>query len=345
VLHVELNSAEPTAWNQDGLHSGNDDVHLLQSFWFLKSDTLGKVSVGKLSTGSDNAAILVDGSGSAISANWVLFDGAGFFLRSDDNAGGGNPGGYLGGYTWGDFASCRTGGIAGDCNGVPMNAVRYDTPTWNGFSASAGWGEDDFWDGAVRYAGEFQGFKVAATGAYTQQTDASLTSGNNEAHDTKYWQVAAYVQHVTSGVFAYGAYGQLEADGLSNFDNGGPNLVIPDASTWYAKAGVRRNWLGLGHTVLYGEFMRVTDQTSDAALDVADDPGWDTASAEIEMWGLGIVQEIDSAATSIWIKYRRIDGSRDAVCNGQGGCGPAGSTDSLDFEPIQFIGVGALVNF
>ena len=41
----------------------------LQSFWFIKSDHLGKVGVGKQSQASDNTAILVDGSGSLVPAN------------------------------------------------------------------------------------------------------------------------------------------------------------------------------------------------------------------------------------------------------------------------------------
>src|SRR4029079_3787439 len=37
-------------------------VTVLQSFWFFKSDHLGKVSIGRQSQASDNTAILVDGS-------------------------------------------------------------------------------------------------------------------------------------------------------------------------------------------------------------------------------------------------------------------------------------------
>ena len=49
-------------------------VTVLQSFWFVKSDHLGKVSIGRQSQASDNTAILVDGSGSLVPANWVAFD-------------------------------------------------------------------------------------------------------------------------------------------------------------------------------------------------------------------------------------------------------------------------------
>ena len=40
----------------------------------MKSDHLGKVGVGRQSMVSDNIAILVDGSGSLVPANWVTFD-------------------------------------------------------------------------------------------------------------------------------------------------------------------------------------------------------------------------------------------------------------------------------
>ena len=42
------------------------------------------------------------------------------------------------------------------------NRVRYDTPTFAGFTASASWGEDDDYDIALRYAKEFNGLRVAA---------------------------------------------------------------------------------------------------------------------------------------------------------------------------------------
>ena len=57
-------------------------VEVLNSYWFIKSDHLGKVSVGQQSSAGDNAAILVDGSGSLVPANWVMFDNAGFFIRN-----------------------------------------------------------------------------------------------------------------------------------------------------------------------------------------------------------------------------------------------------------------------
>ncbi len=63
----------------------------LQSYWFVKSEQLGKVSVGMQSQASDNTAILVDGSGSLVSANWVAFDSGGFFIRQTNGSIAGSP--------------------------------------------------------------------------------------------------------------------------------------------------------------------------------------------------------------------------------------------------------------
>ena len=60
------------------------------------------------------------------------------------------------------------GGAWGDCNGLTQNVIRYDSPTFGGFSVCASWGEDDMWDVAGRYAGEHHGFKLAAAVAYNE---------------------------------------------------------------------------------------------------------------------------------------------------------------------------------
>jgi hypothetical protein len=302
VIHIEADGADNLlTTNQDVptgpsvLGKGIDFAQTVQSYWFIKSDHIGKVSVGLLSQASDNTALLVDGSGSLVPANYVPFDYGGFFLRNAD--------GTL------SAASINSTFTHIDQNGIPLNAIRYDSPTFGGFSVSASWGQDDFWDVAARYAGEHGGFKVAIAGAYFESTDASGLP-NNSADGTEHFQIGAYVQHIDSGVFLYGAWGDYD------------NSITPDeAETWYVKAGLRDRWNSLGHTVLYGEYM---DGDNSAA-------GVDTGN--LELWGVGIVQEIDAAAMSMWLSYRNIEAD-DGVAGDDGA--------SIDFQYVKF---GALISF
>jgi hypothetical protein len=242
----------------------------MQSYWFIKSETLGKVSVGLQSSVSDNAAILVDGSGSLVPANWVAFDVLSFNIRNN----GGNP------ITWGGAGAC----IPGDCFGVPSNSVRYDSPVFAGFSASASWGEDDYWDIGLRYAGELHGFKVAATVVYGEADDTSASPA--AFGERNYTQAGLYIQHIGTGIFGLINYGDIEDTSAGGTASGG------DGDVWYFKAGLRRNWNHLGATVLYGEYL-----TSEG----------DVTDRELNWWGLGAVQEVDAAAMSLWVKYRNYE--------------------------------------
>jgi hypothetical protein len=295
----------------------SNGVSTLQSFWFIKSDQLGKISVGKQSQASDNTAILVDGSGSLVPANWVPFDFAGFFLRSKS----------------GDFLSpILTAGRWGDVNGLPTNSVRYDSPSFGGFSASASWGEDDFWDVAARYAGEWADFKVAAAAAYSQTNRTAADSVNVlQAPDTGYFQIGAYVEHIPTGLFAYGAYGHVNY--FNNFYSGRDS-----EDTWYVKGGIRQRWNPLGHTVLYGEYEHGENSGQSFEVNGVTTGGPDfVGTSEMRMWGLGAVQEIDAAAMSMWIKYRNIEGDYNGTL---GGVDANFSSDN--FQEVTF---GALINF
>lgn len=285
----------PSLADSSGTYTWGRGVQLLQSFWFVKSDTLGKVSVGLQSQASDNTAILVDGSGSLVPANWVAFDYRAFAT---------NGGSIFG------LASCGSmGGVAGDCNGLTQNVVRYDSPTFGGFSVSASWGEDDMWDVAARYAGEFGGFKVAAAAAYNEVNDQNYN--NLGPLEADYFQAGLYVQHVPTGVFGLVNYGKYDQT-FGNIYGANP----PEIDTWYFKAGVRERWNPLGHTVLYGEYETIDD-------------AYGVAGGEFELWGVGAVQEIDAAAMSMWVKYRSIEAREPGFADSE----------------FQYGSFGALINF
>ena len=170
LLHVEVVGNENLFLNQ-GVSANSKALQVIQSFWYLKSETLGKLSVGTQSSAADNAALLPDGSGSLIFANYIMYDINGFNMRRN--------GAFVGtaatSFNWGSLATCQsfggTLGLGADCDGVPNNNIRYDTPTIAGFSASASWGEDDIWAVSGRYAGEMAGFKLAAAVGYFESTN------------------------------------------------------------------------------------------------------------------------------------------------------------------------------
>ncbi|MCB1519011.1 MAG: porin [Hyphomicrobiaceae bacterium] len=325
VVHIEANAADPLAVDQDrddALLTGT--THNLQTYWYLSSEKYGKVSVGLVSQASDNTAILVDGSGSLVPANWVIFDNVSFKLR--DGAGNFiNVGGAD--LRWADVAMCHhiDAGIGADCNGVPLNAVRYDSPTFGGFSVSASWGEDDFWDVAVRYAGEFNGVKVAIAGAYSNSTEGLGDTGLGGGHESDYYQIGAYVQHTPTGLFLYGAYGREE----NEHRTANLGLAIPDSDFYYLKAGLRRKFHPLGHTVLFGEYGQHDDMMSQALIEDG------VTGTEMQRWGLGIVQEIDAAAMSLFLVYRNIEGDIDNL----------GGAVNVDLDELQIVKFGALINF
>ena len=325
VMHIEVNTSDPLTVNQrndDGPsgHTGRgpNNVEVAQSYWYLKDNHWGQLSVGQLSHASDNAAILVDGSGSLVPANWVLFDNMSFITR---------VGGVATGITWGNaFGYCNfTGaGIGGDCNGVPLNAVRYDSPTFAGFSVSASWGEDDFWDVTARWAGEHSGFKLAFAASYAERNENAVVLNRNfgrtggDSQTVEYWQLGGYIEHVSTGLFFYGAYGQEHATNADPIGDGLGGEAYPSSPDhWYLKAGIKQRWTPLGNTILFGEYAQRSGMTNPTLID-----GFNAAtfSSNMTQWGLGVVQEIDAAAMSLFLVY-------------------------LNFDDMQIIKAGALINF
>ncbi len=362
VMQLELQTSDPlTAGNSrfgddgpSGFHItqtngglASPSIDLLYSFWFLKSKKWGQVNVGQIPQASQHAAALVDGSGSLVQANWVPLDGMAINLSRNGTQlvlpnGTGFP---TGAAMW-----CQSSAlpVAGDCHGISMNGVRYDSPTFMGFSASASWGEDDVWDVALRYAGEMRDFRLAATAAYTENTDETHFQGFNTVTGLpqtvqmkgSYFQIGAYLQHMPSGLFLYGAYGVEDNDSV--YITPLQTVRQPDGHNWYLKAGLRRKWFALGHTVLYGEYAKREDMFHPHLSDFIGPAGFvpdgvvDVTGSSLTQWGLGAVQEIDAAAMSVWVGYKNYDTSFE-------GPGVAGVLDDLD--QLHIVKAGALIAF
>lgn len=327
---IRIQDLSSNAFGRDGTaainQSRNDfstGLNVQMSYWYLASKDYGKISVGKMAHAGKSAAMFTDQSGTQIIDNYTFLAGfPQFVIRSE----GGLVPQTL---TWGQLAFCywQAVPLGGDCNGIVMEGVRYDTPAWQGFTFTASWGEDDMWEVAGRYAGELGGFKIALGVAYAWNTDEFATGPQVAAHkDTDNFQAGGYLQHVGTGLFLHGAYG-FEDNNETLLLNG---RTTKDGKHWYVKAGIRRKWLPLGATIVYGDYAEYLDQLGPAALALGAD------SSTLTRYGGGIAQEIDAAAMTVYLKYQHYEADIS---------GEALAATVRDLDDAQFFSVGGIVNF
>ena len=138
---------------------------------------------------------------------------------------------------------------------------------------------------------------------------------------------------VPTGPWAYGAYGHVEPNSVTALNN-----ERAAGDTYYLKAGLRERWHPLGHTVLYGEYEKFSDARPDALVDLGITSG-------TTLWGLGVVQEIDAAAMSLWLSYRHLDASLGGVGCTNGAALEVGLDANCSTENFQYLKAGALINF
>jgi hypothetical protein len=165
--------------------------------------------------------------------------------------------------------------------------------------------------------------------------------------------------HVPTGVFVQGHYMAADFNGANLGVSGywGQDTTNKkDADQWMIQAGITKNWTGLGNTSLYGEYSVSSDwgaglgtgrNFSNAAITGSTTVNGVT-DTELTVWGLGVVQAIDAAATELFLGWRHFEA--DITCTGSlvaGSCAdPAGSgTTKLSTEAGNFVFGGARVKF
>lgn len=298
-----------------------DGVGLLESYMYIKSEQLGKLSWGQQSQATDNVGI-VDLSGSIFSSIPVVFRGNNFRLRNArtggffDAAGAaiGTDSATLADRTnVGGLLQCQAiggAGIGNDCNGFLTNSIKYESPTVSGFTLSASWGEDDFYDVALKYAGQFGDIKVAGAFGYSAiRSDSDGTGpgpvGNNT--DVDVFTFGGSIMHVPTGIFVNATY---TIEDLDTIGGAAPN-VVDDTDSIYIKAGIKQKWNSLGATAIYGEWAQYNDQFG--AL-----PG--ITGSEVTRYGVGVHQWIDAASMQLYARWNTlefdVDGTSDLAVDG-----------------------------
>jgi hypothetical protein len=178
--------------------------------------------------------------------------------------------------TWSNIARCYGSGDQFNCS-TRRNGASYWTPTWEGFSGSVGWFEDDDWGAALRYRGSFAPFGggvglskddpwlFAASAGYEKLRDERLQNGGGglAGFNRDFDEVAgsAAIKHKPSGLFFMGIWSISESND-SNVVGAFNGKDAPTMTAWNVQGGIQRriSLLGLDHfgeTALWGGFSNV----------------------------------------------------------------------------------------
>jgi hypothetical protein len=333
--------------------------------WWLEHKDIGRVTVGRYEAAGVVPTIDLAGIGVFASPTFSVVQG-GFYLRGST--------GQFYGMKWADIMDPAHAGAQ------RTELLRYDTPSIMGFIGTASIAEaGDYWGVMLRYAGEFSGFRIAAGFGYErirdQQTPATLDptaaffSGPRPDQDA--WGGSLAVLHVPSGLFAQGHWNAYDYGSpfhiASGYHGSTGGLTKADALHWLIQGGISKNWFGYGNTMIYGEYGKAEDFGAEALgrtfvgqTSVTTCPGDNavcsrtidnfTAVAgvigtDVRVWGVGIGQNIDAAASTVYLAYRNYDA--DVNCN-TANCGSAttGATNGkLPTEQFHALIGGAVVRF
>jgi hypothetical protein len=331
--------------------------------WWIEHKDVGRLTVGRYESAGVVLTIDLAGVGLAASSSFILLNGS-FFIRG--------PQGQYYATTWGNIGDPAA-------NQGRTELVRYTSPTWQGFVFDSSIAEEgDYWGSMLRYANEFNGVRVAAGIGYERSRDRATGATLDPAAlsyigprpDIEAWGGALSVMHVPSGLFAQGHYQTADYGAPAHIANGywgsagGPTKK--DFSHWLIQAGVAKNWFGIGNTALYGEYGRSVDFGAESAgRNYAATSNFATpftgvatqnftavngvTDTELTIWGLGITQNVDAAASQLYLGYRNF--SADITCTGAatatGACAGAagGPAKSLPTDDIHVVVGGAIVRF
>ncbi len=282
-IEIETESASSNRVREDNDDLNNSDILIRQAYWYLESKRLGRVGVGSQHT-SNSGIAEIDLGGTNVVALFDTKQGRALEAYANNGAGNFNIG-QLGNYYWGN----------GEFN-QNRNIVRYDSPTFAGFVVTAAWGEDDIWDVALRYAGEFGSIKVAAGIAYGEDTDFSADNGGLGSAERKNEVINGSISalHMPTGLFLTFAAAHQERSSFQNLANN------DEGEFWGIKGGVYQKFFTVGKTSVYAEYR-------DYGLEFRNAANTLTLTTSDEVWGGGVVQKIDAAAMELFLAYQHHD--------------------------------------
>jgi len=238
------------------LNSGDNFIDDRWAEVSLLSKRFGKLSLGKGDTASNNTAE-VDFSKTDVVAYASISDVAGgmyFRQSSGDNS----------------LTNVTVSDAFNDLDGLSRkNRLRYDTPTFYGFSLAGSLVSDQRWDGSLWWGGQGFGFKAAA--------GAAIADPNQDNTNLQYDGSFSLLHEATGLNLTLSA-------GLLDRDNEG------DPKNLYAKLGWLTRFFSVGQTA-FG-----VDYTRSINLPTGRDDGYSIGGA--------VVQMFEDYGTELYAQYR-----------------------------------------
>jgi len=339
--------------NPDGLSvfqaddDAGDDVNIRKTLVYIDSERLGRVTLGKQSMATDD--LFYQYPGGTLETP-VPFNDYSFRVR-----GRGSPadevtdtsrhlviGNFFGAGNIGDAANRQ-------------DAIRYDTPTFAGFTASAAFGDSDDIDAALRYQQTWNSVEVSAAIGYQFDPDFKVFNG-----DEMYIASAAF-KHVPTGIWATAAY-QLQDYGQNPFDGTviEDDFSVDDNELYGFMIGISKNWTGHGDTTFHfawghGEDGGVGNAgffnagIVDDGIYLPSDGNEDIAtSTEADRFNFGVAQNFDSASLQIYAGFSYYEFEADGVSptvSEDGDLVSIGDVQEFDVEDFWTINVGSYITF
>lgn len=191
--------------------------------------------------------------------------------------------------------------ITNPFDGGRKGVLRYVSPEFAGFNFSASLSEGEDWDVALRYANEFNSIRIAAGIGYRHESVSTL----NESGDRDFWGGSISAMHTPTGLFVDAQYGVSDGVQQIGFDlpvplTGTIQLGIPDTELklWGVRGGIARNFTSRGATTFWVSY-------NDLDIEGID--------INPTMWRLGVAQDIDAAAMTLYAWYGHVDLGIDDV--------------------------------
>lgn len=265
-VEFESNTSSSTSLDDDGVDKGTNNFKQRKIELYFQSKKFGTVFLGQGSMATDGTvASDLSGTGIASAYDRNSTGGAIPFINSTTNV----------------STGVTLGSAMPELSGISRtDRIRYDTPSFGGFSVAVAEGIGGEWDGALYFGGKFSDIKVEAAGGYANSRSVSASLNGT------FWGGSVSALHEPSGINLTLAGAKLKTDPVTTSD---PSFI-------FAKVGYIGKWFPIGTTNLSFDWSSHSDSPA--------------AGDEATVYSVGVVQNIKKVGTEIFLNLRWNDFDR-----------------------------------